>query len=321
MIDTEHEDDTDEALDAYSQAVVTAAECVAPSVVLIQSERPGGAGGGTGSGFVLTPDGFILTNSHVVDGGKSWHVVMPAGERLRAHLIGSDAATDIAVLRVHHDAMPPVVIGDSTRLRVGQLVVAVGNPLGFDHTVTAGVVSALGRSMRSVGGRLVDDLIQTDAALNPGNSGGPLVDASGRVVGVNTAMIAGAQGLCFAIPARLAVDIASQLIHQGRVHRAYLGLSCGTMTLTRRQIRHFGLSQRTAVRVQQVQDGSPAASGGLQRGDLVVRIDGTPVEDGDAVHRLLSQERIGVPVPVEVLRGPQRETLTVVPQERPPGAA
>jgi S1-C subfamily serine protease len=310
-------DDDGEALDAYSQAVVAAVERVAPSVVLIQTERAGGQGGGTGSGFVLTPDGLIVTNAHVVEGGKAWHVVLPAGDRLRAQLIGSDPDTDIAVLRVHHEALPPVAIGDSTRLRVGQLVVAVGNPLGFDHTVTAGVVSATGRSMRSVGGRLVDDLIQTDAALNPGNSGGPLVDARGRVVGVNTATIAGAQGLCFAIPVRLAIDIASQLIHQGRIHRAYFGLSCGTTALTRRQSRHFGLSQRTAVRVQQVQPGSPAADGGLERGDLLVAIDGRAVESGDDVHRLLSQERIGVAVQVEVLRGPHRQTLTVVPQERP----
>ncbi len=303
------------ALDAYSQAVIRASERVAPSVVQIQR---GGGQGGAGSGFVLTPDGFIVTNSHVVEGGTAWRVILPSGDAHAASLIGSDPDTDIAVVRIHADTLPSVEIADSQALRVGQLVVAVGNPLGFDHTVTAGVVSALGRAMRSFGGRLLDDLIQTDAALNPGNSGGPLVDAEGRVVGVNTAMIQGAQGLCFAIPSRLAIDIASLLIHQGRIHRAYLGLSCGTATLTRRQVRHFALEQPTAVRVLGIQPGSPAQAGGLEQGDLIVAIAGEAVADGDGLHRQLGKERIGVPTALSVLRGAARAELTVVPLERPP---
>jgi S1-C subfamily serine protease len=319
-----------EALDAYSAAVIGAVERVAPSVVKIETLRPAqGRDGesvqrpaGSGSGFVFTPDGFVITNSHVVDGGSGWRVTAPDGEPMRAALIGSDPDTDIAVVRVvgggAAEIPPAVELGDSAALRVGQLVIAVGNPLGFDHTVTAGVVGALGRGMRSVGGRLVEQVIQTDAALNPGNSGGPLVDARGRVVGVNTAMIAGAQGLAFAIPVNLAVDIASRLINHGRIHRGYLGLSVAPARLTRRQVRHFQLAAESAVRVVEVQEGSPAALAGLGRGDLIVSVDGHAVADPDELHRLLSQERIGVPVVVEVLRAYDRVPLTVVPRDREP---
>ncbi len=312
----------DEMLDAYSATVVAAVERVAPSVVKIETrrshdhgpERGISGGGGSGSGFVFTPDGFILTNSHVVHGGAAFLATFPEGDTHRASLVGADHDTDIAVLRIHAEAPPAAVLGRSSTLRVGQLVVAVGNPLGFDHTVTAGVISALGRGMRSVGGRLVEQVIQTDAALNPGNSGGPLVDARGRVVGVNTAMIAGAQGLCFAIPIDLAMDIAGRLIHQGRIHRGYLGMSCARATLTRLQIRYFGLANRTAVRISEVADKSPAAEAGLARGDLIITLDGHAVEHPDAVHRLLGEERIGVPVVIEVLRGYDRVAVTVVPR-------
>src|SRR4051812_12696733 len=312
MIDTRES----EALDAYSNAVIGAVERVAPSVVKIETLRqaPGRDGthaAGSGSGFVFTPDGFVITNSHVVDGGARWRAPSPDGEPQRASLVGSDPDTDIAVLRLHGEVPAALELGDSSSLRVGQLVVAVGNPLGFDHTVTAGVVSALGRGMRSVGGRLVEQVVQTDAALNPGNSGGPLVDARGRVVGVNTAMIAGAQGLCFAIPIALAIDIASRLIHHGRIHRGWLGLACAPARLTRRQVRYFVLGHETAARVVEVQEGSPAADAGLSRGDLIVTIDGQAVADPDAVHRLMSQERIGVAVPFEVLRGYDRVALSV----------
>jgi len=313
MIDTHSEPDL---LDAYSQAVMAAVEKAAPSVVKIETRR-GQGHGGSGSGFIITPDGFIMTNSHVVAGGTAWRVVLPDGEEVQASLVGSDPDTDIAVLRIHTEVQPALEIADSARLRVGQLVIAVGNPLGFDATVTAGVISALGRGMRSVGGRLVEQVIQTDAALNPGNSGGPLVDTHGRVVGVNTAMIAGAQGLCFAVPSNLAIDIASRLIHSGHIQRGWLGLGCAPARLTRRQIRYFSLGEDGAVRVTEVQGNSPAEEGGLAQGDLIIAIAGQVVTHPDAVHRLLSHERIGSSIAIDVLRGYQRVQLQVTPRERP----
>jgi len=313
MIDTQPEPDL---LDAYSQAVMSAVEKAAPSVVKIETRR-GATHGGSGSGFIFTPDGFIMTNSHVVAGGTAWRVILPDGEEVPASLVGSDPDTDIAVVRIHTEVLPALEIADSSRLRVGQLVIALGNPLGFDATVTAGVISALGRSMRSVGGRLVEQVIQTDAALNPGNSGGPLVDTRGRVVGVNTAMIAGAQGLCFAVPSALAIDISSRLIHSGHIQRGWLGLGCAPARLTRRQIRYFALTEGSAVRVTEVQAQSPAEEGGLAQGDLIISIAGSVITHPDAVHRLLSHERIGTPIAIDVLRGYQRVKLQVTPRERP----
>lgn len=258
----------------------------------------------------------MLTNYHVVERAAVLRVVTPDGGSHAAHLIGSDPDTDLAVVRVHADDLVAAELGDSATLRVGQMVAAVGNPLGFDHTVTAGVVSALGRDMRAGNGRLIEQVIQTDAALNPGNSGGPLVDGRGRVIGVNTMMMAGAQGLCFAIPITLAITIASQLIHRGRVRRGRLGLACAPARLTRRQVRHFRLAHEHAVRIAEVESDGPGAQAGLARGDLLVALDTIALDGPDALHRLLAAERIGEPVTLSVLRGYERVDVEVVPAER-----
>lgn len=308
-----------EALDAYSATVVSAVERVGPAVVGVEARRRVDGRevpAGSGSGFVFTPDGFVLTNHHVVEHAAALRVVTPDGGSHAAHLIGSDPDTDLAVVRVHADDLVAAELGDSASLRVGQLVAAVGNPLGFDHTVTAGVVSALGRAMRAGNGRLIEQVIQTDAALNPGNSGGPLVDGRGRVVGVNTMMIAGAQGLCFAIPIALAVEIAAQLIHRGRVRRGRLGIACAPARLTRRQVRHFRLAHERAVRVAEIEADGPGARAGLARGDLLVALDANALDGPDALHRLLAAERIGAPLTLSVLRGYDRVEIEVVPGER-----
>jgi S1-C subfamily serine protease len=308
-----------DVLDAYSATVVAAVERVGPAVVGVEAHRRADGReipAGSGSGVVFTPDGFVLTNHHVVAQASSLRVVTPDGESHPAHLIGSDPDTDLAVVRVHADGLVAAELGESGRLRVGQLVAAVGNPLGFDHTVTAGVVSALGRGMRAGNGRLIEQVIQTDAALNPGNSGGPLVDGHGRVVGINTMMIAGAQGLCFAIPIDLAIEVASQLIHRGRVRRGRLGIACAPARLTRRQVRWFQLPGERAVRVSEVEADGPAARAGLTRGDLLVALDDEALDGPDALHRLLAAERIGAPVRLGVLRAYDRLAVTVVPEER-----
>jgi S1-C subfamily serine protease len=303
-------------LDPYSATVVAAVERIAPAVVGIAALDGAGHHAGSGSGFVFTPDGFILTNHHVVHGAAGLRVAFADEESQAAQLVGSDADTDLAVLRVRGEVPASAGLGVSARLRVGQLVVAVGNPLGFDHTVTAGVVSALGRAMRAANGRLLEQVIQTDAALNPGNSGGPLVDGHGRVVGVNTAMISGAQNLCFAIPIDLAIDVASRLMTGGRIRRAWLGVAGAPARLTRRQQRHFALAGDGALRVTGVESASPAERAGLLRGDLVVAMDGEPVDGPDALHRLLGAERIGSRATASVLRGYSRVELAVVPAER-----
>jgi S1-C subfamily serine protease len=307
--------DEGEALDAYSRVVTTVAERVSPAVVRIQVESARGHGG-SGSGFVFTPDGFIITNSHVVHGGVNVKALTPDAGEFKAQLIGEDPDTDLAVLRIDAPGLRTVQLGDSRRIRVGQLVVAIGNPYGFQHTVTAGVVSALGRSLRSQSGRLIDDVIQTDAALNPGNSGGPLVNAAGEVIGVNTATILPAQGLCFAISVNTAQFIASSLIRQGVVRRSYIGVQAQTVPLNRVIARHYDLQNATGALVLSPEPGSPAAKAGLQEGDVIVALEGEPVEGVDVLHRLLSEERIGASTRLTVLRGSRRVEFKVVPEVR-----
>src|SRR6476619_3997458 len=304
-----------EAMDAYSRVVTTVAESVSPAVVRIQVENKQGRGG-SGSGFIFTPDGFILTNSHVVHGSEKITVWTPDSGDFKAQLVGEDPDTDLALLRIDAPALHSVKLGDSRRIRVGQLVVAIGNPYGFQYTVTAGVVSALGRSLRSQSGRLIEDVIQTDAALNPGNSGGPLVNSQGEVVGVNTATIMPAQGLCFAISINTAQFIASKLIRFGRVRRSYIGVQAQTATLNRIIARHYELATTTGALVLSAEPGSPAQKAGLQEGDVITSLAGELVEGVDVLHRLLSEDRIGVATRLIVLRGSRRLEITVVPETR-----
>jgi S1-C subfamily serine protease len=309
-------------LDAYSQAVVNAAEKISPSVVKIEvtqtsrsrSGEPRQHQGG-GSGFVFTPDGLILTNSHVVHGASRIHLSLPDGRRFPAHTIGDDPATDLAVIRLDAPNLVAAPLGDSQRLRVGQLAIAIGNPYGFQYTVTAGVVSALGRSLRSYSGRLIDDVIQTDASLNPGNSGGPLVTSDGRVAGVNTATIVGAQGLCFAIGINTAKFVATRLLRDGRIRRSYIGVEAQTVPLHRRLVRFHDLPQESGVVVLAVSDASPAQKAGLREGDVIIALDGKPVAGVDDLHRLLTEARVGVSSWLTLLRWTEKIQLEVVPSE------
>jgi S1-C subfamily serine protease len=312
----------DDLLDAYSQAVVQAVELVGPSVVTIER---GGKGErqreGHGSGFVFTPDGLILTNSHVVHDARSLHVSLPDGRRMPADLIGEDPDTDLAVIRVPASDLPALKLGDSRAIRVGQLVVAIGNPLGFHATVTAGVVSARGRSLRSRSGRLMDDIIQTDAALNPGNSGGPLVNSRGEVIGVNTAVISGAQGLCFAIAANTVQFVVGRLIRDGRIRRSYVGVAGQNTPLARQFVRFYSLPNSSGILVASIEPNSPASGSGLQEGDVIIGFAGQPVEGIDQLHRLLGEERIGVPTPLTVIRRTEKLEISVTPAESPRQAA
>jgi S1-C subfamily serine protease len=315
-------------LDSYSRTVTAVAAAVSPSVVRIDVEgvrsqpRPGRPRGpneamGSGSGFVFTPDGYVLTNSHVVNGAKRITVTLLDGRKLPAHVVGDDPDTDLAVVRLHAtDDLTPAALGDSSELRVGQIAVAVGNPLGFDCTVTAGVISALGRSLRTQSGRLVDDVIQTDAALNPGNSGGPLVDAQGRVIGVNTAMILPAQGICFAIAANTVTFVVGKLIHEGRIRRSYIGVAGQNVPLHRRVVRFHDLPLESAVFVVSVEPGSPGATAGLRDGDLIVGFDGKPVAGIDDLHHLLTEDQVGKETTLLVVRGSERVALPVKPTFR-----
>jgi S1-C subfamily serine protease len=300
-------------LDAYSQAVVGGVQRVGPAVVHIQVKQARGEG--SGSGFVFTPDGFILTNSHVVHGANEIHAATPAGERFPAELVGDDPDTDLAVIR-SSVAAPSVPLGSSRKLIVGQMVIAIGNPLGFQHTVTAGVVSALGRTMRSRSGRLIDGVIQTDAALNPGNSGGPLVDSQGQVVGVNTATIMGAQGICFAIGGDTAEFVASRLIRDGRIRRSYIGVSGQGVSLHRRLVRYYDLPLDSGLLVMEVVAGAPAQRAGLRERDVIVRFSGRAIGNVDDLHRLLTDERSGVACELEAVRGTELVKLVVTPQPR-----
>jgi S1-C subfamily serine protease len=313
----------EEILDAYSRAVVSAVDEIGPAVVNIEvrgvpaqpgSRRPGG-GGGSGSGFIFTPDGFVLTNSHVVHGAASIDAHLADGRKVPARLVGDDPETDLAVVRIDAPDLAWARLGDSTDLKVGQLVIAVGNPLGFAATVTAGVVSSLARSFRSTTGRLIDNVIQTDAALNPGNSGGPLVTARGEVVGVNTAIIPMAQGICFAIPSNTAKFVASRLIRDGRVKRSYIGLGGQTVPLHRRIVRFHKLESETGVMATQVEPSSPAANAGVRSGDVVVEFCGQPIHGIDDLHRLLTEDKVGSPCPLVVIRGTDKLGLGITPAE------
>jgi len=305
-----------ELLDAYSRAVVGAVDLVGPAVLHIQVESEGRPAGG-GSGVLFTPDGFALTNSHVIAGGTRIRATSADGRVSTASVIGDDPETDLAVLRLDAPAPAFARIGNSRRLRVGQLVVAIGNPLGFQYTVTAGVVSALGRSLRARSGRLIDSVIQTDAALNPGNSGGPLVNSAGEIVGVNTAIIAGAQGICFSISSNTAEFVAARLIREGRVRRCFIGVAGQNIVLPRRLSRFHGLDQGSAVLVQSTGPAGPASKAGVLSGDIIIAADGVAVYDIDDLHRLMTEERVGRTIPLAVLRQGQKIDLSVTPEELP----
>ncbi len=305
----------DELLDSYSQAVTGAVDVVAPAVVKIEAVQRTRAGG-AGSGFVFTPDGLILTNAHVVARADAISATLPDGRTCPASLIGADGDTDLAVLKISARDVHSLTLGDSHRLRVGQIVVAIGNPFGFQHTVTAGVVSATGRSLRARTGRLMSGLVQTDAALNPGNSGGPLVNARGEVVGINTAVIVPAQGISFAVSAETARTVVPQLLREGRVRRAYLGIGGQDVPLPRVLVRHHALASGTGVLVTEVMENGPASRAGIRDGDLIVAFDGAAIERTDDLHRLLGGELTGRLVPLQVLRGTELVTILIMAADR-----
>lgn len=310
-------------LDAYSRAVIAAVEKVSPSVVNVEVHQAAGRTRsgeprerrGGGSGFVFTPDGLILTNSHVVHDAARIEITLSDGRRFPAHTVGDDPATDLAVIRIDAPNLQAVVLGDSQQLRAGQMAIAIGNPYGFQSTVTAGVISALGRSLRSYSGRLIEDVIQTDAALNPGNSGGPLVDSRGQVIGVNTATILPAQGICFAIGINTAKFVASRLLRDGRIRRSWIGVSAQTSPIPRRVVRFYGLPRETGVVVLGVEEQSPAQKAGLREGDVIVALDEKPVAGVDDLHRLLTDAQVGARCVVTVIRHTERLALPIVPEE------
>jgi S1-C subfamily serine protease len=300
-----------DALDAYSRVVVRIAETLRPAVVNLRAGK--GRDGGSGSGFLFTPDGFLLTNAHVVGNHERVRVRTSAGHDFPGRVVGSDPWTDLAVVQAEANHLAHAPMGDSSKLRVGQLVVAIGSPFGFESTVTAGVVSALGRTLRTITGHLVDNVIQTDAALNPGNSGGPLVDAAGQVIGINTAVIQPAQGICFAIPINMARHILPQLMKHGKVVRGYLGLQARTVPLARR----LGLAQASAALVMAVEPGGPAEQAGILEDDFIVALGEQPVTSVDDLHKLLTELPVDVPAAVVILRGERRLERLVLPQEYP----
>ncbi len=317
-----------ESLDAYSRAVISAAEKVSPSVVNIDVQvregrrtlRPDAPEEmrANGSGFVFTPDGFILTNSHVVHDADRIGVTLSDGRHYEAQLVGDDPDSDLAVIRIHAPRLPAARLGDSQSVRVGQLVVAIGNPYGFQYSVTAGVVSALGRSLRAGSGRLIDNVIQTDAALNPGNSGGPLVTPQGDVIGVNTAVIMPAQGICFAIAVNTAKFVAAGLIKDGKITRSYIGVGGQDVPIHRRIVRFFNLPVERGVMVVSIENDSPAKRAGLMTGDVIIGFNGQPVASIDELHKLLTGEKLGVLVPLTVIRRNEKIVIDIVPGESKP---
>ena len=318
--------ESDDLMDAYSRAVIAASEKVSPSVVYIQvhhkvrnskgrGPRSQEEAQGTGSGFVLTPDGFILTNSHVVNGASRIEVTLSEGNSYQADLIGDDPDTDLAVIRINAPNLLPAHLGDAQKIRVGQLVVAIGNPYGFQYTVTAGVVSALGRSLRAQSGRLMDDVIQTDAALNPGSSGGPLVNSRGEVIGVNTAMIRPAQGICFATSIDTAKFVASRLIRDGKVSRSYVGFAGQNVPIPRRIVRYYNLPIASGILVISYDGESPAKKAGLLEGDIIIGFEDHPIAGIDDLHRLLTGDLIGRKSSLVVIRRTEKLVLEVIPEE------
>jgi S1-C subfamily serine protease len=309
-------------LDSYSQAVIDVVDRVGPSVVRLavrngDSVRPGQSRGGSGSGVIVAPDGLILTNSHVAGAASRIEVTTADGQDLHARLVGDDPDTDLALIRIDEPAtLPSARLGDSKRLKRGQLVIAIGNPLGFESTVTTGVVSALGRSLRSRNGRLIDDVIQTDAALNPGNSGGPLVSSRGEVVGINTAVILGAQGICFAVAANTASFVLGELVRHGRVRRAFIGIAAQQSAIPPLRRRAAGLIQERAVMIGTVEPNSAAARAGLRPGDIILRLDDDRIAGADDLVRALTGDKIGRSVTLDILRGTERLTVAIEPQER-----
>ena len=316
----------DELLDAYSRAVTSAADMVSPSVVNIDVHRkltkrktlasrfyPEMRG--NGSGFIFTPDGFILTNSHVVHNASNIEVSLSDGRHFPAEMIGDDPDTDLAVIRIDTSHLTPVQLGDSQSIRVGQLVIAIGNPYGFQCTVTAGVISALGRSLRANTGRLIDNIIQTDAALNPGNSGGPLVTSRGEIIGVNTAIILPAQGICFAIAINTAKFVAAQLIKEGKVRRSYIGVAGQNIQLHRRLVRFHRLPAESGVMVVSIEEKSPAKRAGLREGDVIVGYDDQPIKSIDDLHRLLTDKKVRVKGLLTIIRGTKKKDINIIPDE------
>jgi S1-C subfamily serine protease len=305
-------------LDAYSRVTVGVSEKVCPSVVsveVLRLSRQRGGRGGTGSGFSFRPDGYLLTNSHVVHGADLLQVTFSDARQMSAELVGDDTETDLAVLKIDAAGLPATLLGRSSQMKVGQLVVAVGNPLGFQCTVTAGVISALGRSLRARSGRLINDIIQTDAALNPGNSGGPLVNFRGEAIGVNTAIIPEAQGICLAVSSDTAAWVAEALIRDGRVRRSYLGVAGQRVALPSRLLKEHDLKLETGMMIMSVEAGSPGAAAGLRGRDVVVAFNGKPVSGVDDLHRALSTHGVGVKSTVTVLRAGKKLDLGIVPEE------
>ena len=306
--------------DAYSLAVTKAVETVSPAVVNIniftagkdkQNQRRG-----SGSGFIFTPDGFILTNSHVVNKAKQIEVVLSDGRKFNADLIGNDPDTDLAVIRIDSTGITPASLGDSSKIKIGQLVIAIGNPYGFQASVTAGVVSALGRSLRANTGRLIDNVIQTDAALNPGNSGGPLVNSKGEVIGVNTAAILPAQNICFATAINTAKFIAAKLIKDGKIKRSYIGIAGQDAPIHRRIVYHYSLPSDKSIMVISIEKNSPAEKALVQTGDRIISFNSTPVTEIDDLHKMLTETQVGVKTDIKVLRGTEILDLQIIPQER-----
>jgi S1-C subfamily serine protease len=306
--------------DAYSLTVTKAVEAVSPAVVNIniftagkdkQNQRRG-----SGSGFIFTPDGFILTNSHVVNKAKQIEVVLSDGRKFNADLIGNDPDTDLAVIRIDSTGITPASLGDSSKIKIGQLVVAIGNPYGFQASVTAGVVSALGRSLRANTGRLIDNVIQTDAALNPGNSGGPLVNSKGEVIGVNTAAILPAQNICFATAINTAKFIAAKLIKDGKIKRSYIGIAGQDAPIHRRIVYHYSLPSDKSIMVISIEKNSPAEKARVQTGDRIISFNSTPVTGIDDLHKMLTETQVGVKTDIKVLRGTEILDLQIIPQER-----